>query len=109
VLNRWRKPGDEKSVQRFNQDYTFYDSAGYLMASDGIWADASYIRLTNASLSYQFPESWKHKMHVQQARIFTSAQNVFTIYMHKGAGIQQPSYSSVPVLLTWTFGMQVTL
>ncbi len=54
--HQWQKPGDKATYAKFttqlNQggfDYSF---------SDGFYTDASYIRLSNLSVSYSLPDSW---------------------------------------------------
>lgn len=109
VLNRWQKPGDDAYVQRFNQDFSIYNSVDFLNSSDAVWRDASFIQLENISLSWQMPSAWKQKMHIQNARIFTQAQNVFTIYPYKGVNPETFNLNSLPPLRMWTVGIQLSL
>lgn len=108
VLDRWQKPGDNALVQRFNQNYGIYSSYNFLTQSDGAWMDASYLRLKNVSLSWQLPSAWKQKMHLQNARIYTQAQNLFVITKYKGSDPETRSLTSLPPLRVWTVGVQLT-
>lgn len=109
VLNRWRKPGDHAPVQRFNQDFSIYTSFDDFINSDGAWMNASFIRLKNVSLSWNLPATWKQMMHLQNARIYTQAQNLFVITGYKGSDPETRSLISLPPLRTWTIGVQLTL
>jgi TonB-linked SusC/RagA family outer membrane protein len=91
--------------------------------------DASYLRLKNITVDYTFPKEWTRKFHVENLKIYVSAENLFThspIYKHtklfdpevifngdtdfdstfglSGAG-QGYSY---PMLKTVTIGLNVT-
>ncbi|HYG17298.1 MAG TPA: SusC/RagA family TonB-linked outer membrane protein, partial [Ohtaekwangia sp.] len=49
------------------------------------WLDnASYVRLRNIELGYKFPSAWLNRLSLQQARIYISAQNLFTITKYDG-------------------------
>ncbi|MEP7376094.1 MAG: SusC/RagA family TonB-linked outer membrane protein [Chitinophagaceae bacterium] len=108
VLNRWRKPGDAAPIQRFNQNFSIYNSTNFLNSSDAAWVDASYIRLKNVSLSWQLPATWRQKMHLQNARIYTQAQNLLTFTKYKGSDPETRSLISLPPLQIITVGVQVT-
>ncbi|MGF6924837.1 hypothetical protein QFZ48_000337 [Chitinophaga sp. W2I13] len=45
---------------------------------------ASYVRLRNISLSYNIPTAVLSKVKISRARIYASAQNVFTITKYIG-------------------------
>ncbi|HWK08130.1 MAG TPA: SusC/RagA family TonB-linked outer membrane protein [Puia sp.] len=109
VLSRWQKPGDHTNVQRYNSNYSlfgqFFDAAG----SDAGHSDASYIRLTNLSLSWRFPMSWNKKMHLQNCRVYVSGQNLLTITHYQGMDPENQNINSLPPLKVLTAGMQIIL
>ncbi len=76
VLDRWRSadnPGKGK-VPRANGSTT-----GNNNAVSSRWVeDASYLRINNISLGYQLPTSLLQRARIQQARLYLSAQNVYT-------------------------------
>lgn len=41
--------------------------------------DASYFRLKNIELGYNFPRKWLNNIHINNVRIYISGQNLFTI------------------------------
>ncbi|THU39609.1 SusC/RagA family TonB-linked outer membrane protein [Niastella caeni] len=108
VLDRWQKPGDNASVQKYNQDYSIYKQFEAYTQSDGAWMDASYIRLKNVSLSWQLPTRIKQRVHLQNARLYTQAQNLFVITKYKGSDPETRSLISLPPLRIWTVGCQLT-
>lgn len=76
--------------------------------SDANIVDASFIRLKNVSLSYNLPTKWLSKVHVDNVRIFTQAQNLFTITNYEGfdpesQGIATPPLRTVVAGLQFTF------
>jgi TonB-linked SusC/RagA family outer membrane protein len=110
VLNRWQKPGDETSNQRFYAVFSSNILTPALRAnsSDGIYTDASYIRMKNASLSWQTPEKWIKLIRLQDAKIYVQAQNLLTITKYSGLDPEILSSQSLPPLRVVTIGIQVS-
>jgi len=110
VLDRWRKPGDNTTVQKYSSISSavrpYSNASSY---SDVGTADASYIRLKNLSISWQLPSLWKRTMHLQQAKLYMHAQNLLTFTGYKGIDPESRSVRSLPPLRVLTFGLQVTL
>jgi TonB-linked SusC/RagA family outer membrane protein len=76
--------------------------------SDANIVDASFIRMKNVNLSYTLPSKWISKVHAQQIRVFTQAQNLFTITKYKGfdpesQGIVTPPLRTIVAGLQFTF------
>jgi TonB-linked SusC/RagA family outer membrane protein len=109
VLNHWQKPGDIAANQRYNSDFslgeTFSDAAG----SDAAWKSVYYIRLKNLSLSWQIPDIWQRKVHLQNSRLFILAQNLLTITDYLGLDPETTSTQTLPPLRVLTLGVQVGL
>ncbi|HEY4208444.1 MAG TPA: SusC/RagA family TonB-linked outer membrane protein [Puia sp.] len=57
----------------------------YYLYSDGVYSDASYIRLKNLSLTYELPSSWMKAARLKSAGAFLRAQNLLTITHYFGA------------------------
>ncbi|MGF6850211.1 TonB-linked SusC/RagA family outer membrane protein [Chitinophaga sp. W3I9] len=109
VLDRWRKVGDKVSQPRFTTSrsgtlFALLDARG----SDASYNDASFIRLKNASLSWQIPQSWIKKIKIQNMRIYLLGQNLFTITNYFGLDPESRGVG-LPPLRVITFGAQVTL
>jgi len=84
--------------------YTAYSN---YTASDASLVDASFIRLKNVNLSYTLPAKWLGKNSGQTLRIYTQAQNLFTITKYKGFDPESQSIATPP-LRTITGGFQFT-
>lgn len=73
----WKKPGDITDIPRM-------DAVRPEFATDQYLEDASFLRLKNLTLSYDFPQRIVRKMHLQNLRIFAQGQNLFTITKFTG-------------------------
>lgn len=108
VLDRWQKPGDNVAIARYNSDYSLTvwppnTNEGYSYAA------GSYIRLKNASLSWQLPDAWSKRVHLQTARLYFRGQNLATITGYKGLDPETRSVSTLPPLQMWTVGARIEL
>jgi TonB-linked SusC/RagA family outer membrane protein len=107
VLDRWRQPGDQSAVQQFTSGFTpAYNASAYLGFSDGIYSDASYIRMKNLSLSYTIPAAWLDRYHVHNCRVYLEAQNLFTITGYRGSDPETQNQFILPPLRTLMGGIQ---
>ncbi|WEK33682.1 MAG: SusC/RagA family TonB-linked outer membrane protein [Candidatus Pseudobacter hemicellulosilyticus] len=107
VLDRWQKSGDISNVQRFSANYSTYNQWGYAAMSNAGYTDVSFIRLKNASLSWELPASWTRTIHFQQARLYVQGQNLLTFTDYPGLDPENVSFLSVPPLRVITFGCQI--
>ncbi|MGN8070852.1 SusC/RagA family TonB-linked outer membrane protein [Mucilaginibacter sp. 22184] len=77
---RWQKPGDiatePQAIQGGNNNSNS-TSSRYL-------ENGSYLRLRNATLGYQLPQTWLNSLKIRSARIFVSGDNLFTITKFTG-------------------------
>jgi TonB-dependent starch-binding outer membrane protein SusC len=109
ILGRWKDTGNISSIQRygtgFNTLFSWLDASN----SDAAWSDASYIRLKNVSLSWQFPSVWCRKIHVQGLRAYVKAQNLLTFTAYKGLDPETKSSFTLPPLRIFTVGAQLML
>ncbi|MBS1747570.1 MAG: SusC/RagA family TonB-linked outer membrane protein, partial [Bacteroidetes bacterium] len=112
VLGRWTKPGDITSIQKLttragNPAYT----AAIMMRNSGaqiLYGNASYARLKNASLSYNFSGKVLSKLKLNTARIYCQAQNILTITKYEGSDPETQNLYKLPPLKTFTAGIQIT-
>lgn len=84
-----------------------YFGYSYWTGSDANIVDASFIRMKNVSLSYLIPAKWLAKVHAQNIRVFTQAQNLFTITGYKGIDPESQGIVTPP-LRTIVAGLQLT-
>ncbi|RXK58849.1 SusC/RagA family TonB-linked outer membrane protein [Lacibacter luteus] len=109
VLDRWQKPGDIATIQRYT---TTTNSTAYiaavtqLAASNAIFSDASFIRLKNLACSWSLPQAIAAKMKLQALSIQLSAQNLFSITRYAGADPENQNFFVLPPLRTVTGGIQ---
>ncbi len=111
VLNRWQKEGNNSSIQKFTQSAASqaniaYDNNRYF--GDGAIGDASFARLKNLAISYQFQESkWKSKLGLNNLSIYVEVQNLFTFTNYSGLDPETQSFS-LPPLRVFATGIQIT-
>ncbi len=84
-----------------------YLAYSYYTGSDASVVDASFIRMKNASLSYNFPAKWLSKINAQNIRVFMQGQNLFTITKYKGYDPESQGVATPP-LRTIVAGFQFT-
>ena len=111
VLSRWQKPGQNSSIQRFNQNLNnaILNGYSYVQTSDQFYSDGSYIRLKNLSFSWKLPKSWMQKTHFQNVRLFVQGQNLLTFTHFQGLDPETLTNTTLPPLRVWTFGVQLGL
>jgi TonB-dependent starch-binding outer membrane protein SusC len=110
MLSRWQKNGDQTNVQKVSAT-SFVPLIGWInyIQSDAGFTDASFLRLTNLSLAWQFPKALVSKVHMQNARLFMQGQNLFTVTKYKGLDPSTGSSNRLPPLQVITLGGQITL
>jgi len=106
VMGRWQKPGDNVSIQQFTT-YDPHNTYFNYQYSDAAFSDASFVRLKNVVLSYTLGESFRKKVHLENARIYMQCQNLLTITSYKGLDPETQGLS-LPPLRTITAGIQLT-
>ena len=103
LYDRWKEPGDVTDIPRYGvtpqMDSRFLE-------------DASFLRLKNLMLSYDFPRTLLGKTHfISRARLYVQAQNLFT--WTKFSGLDPESTSNVykaqyPMSRQYTMGVEIT-
>jgi len=104
VLERWQKPGDETSMARFTTN-----SSSNPIYGNRSFKDISYVRLKNASLSYQIPARICERIKVSNLRAYVNGQNLVTITNYQGLDPETKNISTLPPLRMVTVGVQVGL
>lgn len=99
-----RALGLAKSLIRpgFNVNWFYYANA-----SDAFIKDASFIRLNNVSMSYNFQSKVLKSLKLSAAKFFVQAQNLFVISNYDGFDPETGAVS-VPPLLRVVGGFQLT-
>lgn len=113
-INAWSNPGD---ITTEHQVLTNTDNRNNQFSSKYV-EDGSYLRLQNLSLGYTIDEKTSQMLKLKSARIYFSAQNLFTITKYSGldpevngksGNIQTQGVDSgvVPQVSTYTLGVNV--
>lgn len=105
ALGRWQKEGDVANVQKFSQNSGNPNSSEW---SNYTYRDASFVRLKNASLTYNFDKDRIAKTGLKQLRVFIEAQNLLTISSYKGVDPENQSLLSLPPLRMITAGVHLS-
>ena len=110
VLDRWQKPGQLTTIQKFSQDYASDAAMADLndLSSDHIVSDASFIRLKNLSFTCKLPPSWLRKMKGQSFRLFLLGQNLWTLTRYQGLDPENQNATALPPLRVITLGLHAT-
>ncbi|WP_281234950.1 SusC/RagA family TonB-linked outer membrane protein [Flavobacterium gelatinilyticum] len=102
IADRWMKPGDEaftnvpRAVYEYEPEFNSESRTIYSYADINI-LDASNVRLSNVSLSYQLPKELIQRAKLDGVRFNLNAENVFTAAKSRDAkfilnGFQSPSF-----------------
>jgi TonB-linked SusC/RagA family outer membrane protein len=108
VINRWQKPGDITNIARFTNQTYIPSDINFHYYSDGIYTDASFLRLENVSISYNFSEKLIKKMNMTTCRLYFQAQNIFTITKYKGIDPEVQNFGAMPTPRILTTGISLT-
>lgn len=109
VLDRWQKPGDITSIQRYNLNTLHIQSLYASQFSDAGFSDASFVRLKNLSLSWSMPETWYKRAKLHNARLYIQGQNLLTITNYLGLDPETLSSTTLPPVKVVTVGLQIGL
>lgn len=107
--NFWQQPGDRKEFPKLTSGYNNFTNWFAAGSSEFNYVDASFIRCTNMSLSWQLPVSWVRKVRIKDFRLYAQGQNLFTITSYEGLDPETASTSSLPILRTITLGLKIGL
>lgn len=110
ALDRWTPTNTDTDIPEARISRSF-------VTSDRWVDDASYIRLKNISLGYNFPETLLSKIKLSSARIYISGQNLLTLTDYKGVDPEVAygssssnlglDYGSYPNVKSYTLGLNI--
>lgn len=115
-LNAWKNPGDITMVPEARLGW-----ANGVDPSSRYLFNASYLRVKQLTLAYNFPKSVMSKLKLDRIRVYVRGQNLFTITDYKGwdpevnadyqaTNINQGvDFYSVPQARTIIFGLNIGL
>ncbi|MCL5129268.1 TonB-dependent receptor [Algibacter sp. L4_22] len=110
ALNRWTPTNTDTNIPQARISRSF-------VTSDRWIDDASYVRLKNISLGYNFPEDVLTKINLSAVRLHVSGQNLLTLTSYKGVDPEVSysnsssniglDYGSYPNVKSITFGLNI--
>jgi TonB-linked SusC/RagA family outer membrane protein len=108
VLGRWEGEGTSNDIPRA----IFNDPNNNSRISSRFLEDGSYLRIKNVTLGYTLPHSLLANT-FQKARIYLSAQNLFTFTKYSGFDPEVPAngvdYNVYPLTRVLSVGINITL
>jgi TonB-linked SusC/RagA family outer membrane protein len=105
VLDRWKQPGDVAQFARYSNWGD--ESDNNFTLSDGIYDDASFLRLRNISVSYDFPGKWISKVQMHSLKAYLRGENVFVLSGYNGLDPEVPAFGVLPISKVLTVGLQI--
>jgi TonB-linked SusC/RagA family outer membrane protein len=107
VMDRWRQPGDHSPIQQFTQSTSIggvFQRFASMLNSDR-FADASFARLKNVSLSWTVPKRLIEKTKLNNLRFYLQGQNLITVTKNIGDP-EVGNLKTLPGLKTVVAGVQ---
>ncbi|MBZ4187628.1 SusC/RagA family TonB-linked outer membrane protein [Niabella beijingensis] len=106
ILDRWQQEGDITAIPRPSTNPSSVLFNQY-KNSDGVWTDASFIRLQNLVLSYRLGETACRKLGISDCSAFFKGQNLLIISNYEGLDPEVQNFGSPPKPLILTFGISL--
>lgn len=108
LLNAWQNPGDITSIPRIGQGYNEID---YINSTDRYLEDASYLRLRNIKLSYNFTSDQLSRTFLKGLGFFIQAENIVTFSSWRGwdpeSNFRSTDRGQYPTPKIFTFGTSI--
>ena len=105
LKNSWSINNPESIYPR-----VIYNSSGYngyyFNETDLAIQNASFLRLANLTLAYDFDQQLIRPLHVQRLRLYCTASNVFCLTKYEGFDPETGNYSYPPTR-TFTIGLDL--
>ncbi|MFL5746637.1 MAG: SusC/RagA family TonB-linked outer membrane protein [Niastella sp.] len=108
----WQHPDEVADYPRFSTILGSLSAlSGYYATyfSNRIYSDVSYIRLKNASISYDVNPDWLKKMRFSNLRVFVQGQNLLTFTKYKDADPETQNFTVLPPMKSFMGGIQLGL
>lgn len=105
LKDHWQKPGDVAKYARFTTNASDVSFSNF-RNSDGLFTDASYIRLQNLVLSYNLLKGQLPKG-IESLKVSLKAQNLFVLTDYKGPDPETQSFNSLPLPRNLTAGISI--
>ena len=110
ALNSWTENNKDAKYPQ----YIYGDPYNATNDSSRFLYDADFLKISNISLGYTLPSKWTKKALIEKARIYVSADNLYTFTANGFVGYTPETYTSGiiswqhPAVATFTAGVQLT-
>ncbi|MDR0506033.1 MAG: TonB-dependent receptor [Dysgonamonadaceae bacterium] len=75
---------DGKWQSDMNTNKNYFSGNEQISANSYFVEKGNYLKLKNLVLGYSIPEKWSKKLSIEKARVYMSAQNIFTLTKYRG-------------------------
>lgn len=106
-LGRWQKPGDITDIPK-PQAGTLALLQNNFFNSDGAFANATYARLSNVNIAYDFSGKLLTKARIKALRVMLQGQNLLTVSKYKDLDPENLGAGQAPTR-TYSAGINLTL
>ena len=109
--DRWSKERYEAGLPSTHHRLSLASNSSSQMNNDYYTMDASYVRLKNVQIGYTLPKRLTKKAGMNAVRFYISADNLctWTKLRTKNIDPEQSSFSSYPLMKTYTAGVSIDL
>jgi len=104
---RWQNPGDISSVARLSVAPQPSDT-NFQYYSNGVYTDASFIRLQTLVLAYRLPDKLARKIGMNSLSLNFDAENLLLITNYKGVDPETQNFGGLPPAKTATVGLNAS-
>ena len=108
LLNAWTPTNTSSNVPSWNSGNTNFDTD--LLLGDRFLRDASFVRLKNLSIGYNFPEKFLKKTFITGLKLRLQGENILTWTKWKGFdadSFQSGATGYFPTPKSYTFGLDI--
>jgi hypothetical protein len=96
-----RSEPDETGAKR-----TLYTNISRYHESNGVFSDASYLRLKTVILSYTLPRTWTNSLKMDEVMVYVLGNNLFTVTNYDG--FDPETLDAVPPAKTFKCGIRLS-
>lgn len=108
IMDRWQKPGDKATYQKFSVDFADVgDPGNWALQSNFHFEDRSFVRLKSVSMSYQLQPRLLKRLGLKDGLLFFEGQNLLTIT--RSNALDPETGDRLPPLRVFSAGLQIKI
>ena len=104
--DHWTGPGDQTRFPALTTSSN--QSSNLFGASDGVFTDASFIRLNNLAFAYRISDGWLKGTGIRNLSVGVNAQNILTITRYEGLDPETQNFGGMPPVKTFVLNLTAT-